>query len=62
MFMRIISKKILVIFLLFVSIGTYSFTFLDEGMFPLSDLNRVDLKKAGLEITQSDIFNPGQVD
>ena len=59
--MRIISKKILVIFLLFVSIGTYSFTFLDEGMFPLSDLNRVDLKKAGLEITQSDIFNPGQV-
>jgi len=61
MFMRIISKKILVIFLLFVSIGTYSFTFLDEGMFPLSDLNRVDLKKAGLEITQSDIFNPGQV-
>ena len=59
--MRIISKKILVIFLLFVSIGTYSFTFLDEGMFPLSDLNRVDLKKAGLEISQSDIFNPGQV-
>src|SRR5690554_1620423 len=61
MFMKIFSKKVLVIFLLFASIGAYSFTFLDEGMFPLSDLNRVDLKKAGLEISQTDIFNPGQV-
>lgn len=59
--MKIFSKKALVIFLLFASIGAYSFTFLDEGMFPLSDLNRVDLKKAGLEISQTDIFNPGQV-
>ncbi|HUH18753.1 S46 family peptidase [Albibacterium sp.] len=59
--MKIFSKKVLVIFLLFASVGTYSFTFLDEGMFPLSDLNRVDLKKAGLEISQTDIFNPGQV-
>jgi len=62
MFMRIISKKLWVTALLVIAgIGTYSFTFLDEGMFPLSDLNRVDLKKAGLEISQSDIFNPGQV-
>ncbi len=59
--MKIFSKKVLVIFLLIASVGAYSFTFLDEGMFPLSDLNRVDLKKAGLKISQTDIFNPGQV-
>lgn len=60
--MNILSRKLWALALLFIAgIGAYSFTFLDEGMFPLSDLNRVDLKKAGLEISQTDIFNPGQV-
>jgi hypothetical protein len=62
MFKRFFSKKLGAITLSIITgIGALSFTFLDEGMFPLSDLNRVDLKKAGLEISQSDIFNPGQV-
>lgn len=30
----------------------------DEGMFPLSQLNQVDFKKAGFNISQSDIYNP----
>jgi hypothetical protein len=29
----------------------------DEGQFPLSNLRKIDLKKAGLEIPQSEIFN-----
>jgi len=33
----------------------------DEGMYPLSDLNRAELKKAGLKISEKDIYNPGQV-
>src|SRR5690606_36990515 len=33
----------------------------DEGMFPLSDLNRAGLKKAGLKIDEKDIYNPGQI-
>ncbi|MDF2516112.1 MAG: dipeptidyl-peptidase 7 [Sphingobacterium sp.] len=33
----------------------------DEGMYPLSDLNRAGLKKAGLKISEKDIYNPGQV-
>ncbi|MGJ1415536.1 S46 family peptidase [Sphingobacterium multivorum] len=33
----------------------------DEGMFPLSELNRAGLKKAGLKISERDIYNPGQV-
>lgn len=30
----------------------------EEGMFPLSDLGRVDLQKAGLKIPTQEIFNP----
>ncbi|KGE13290.1 S46 family peptidase [Sphingobacterium deserti] len=33
----------------------------DDGMFPLSELNRAGLKKAGLKITEKDIYNPGQI-
>ncbi|WP_129714160.1 S46 family peptidase [Pedobacter sp. SYP-B3415] len=29
----------------------------EEGMYPLSELNRVDLKKAGLRISQEDIYS-----
>ncbi len=30
----------------------------DEGMYPLSELKKVDLKKAGLKISQTDLYNP----
>lgn len=33
----------------------------DEGMFPLSDLDRAGLREAGLKISETDIYNPGQV-
>ncbi|MFZ4861959.1 S46 family peptidase [Sphingobacterium sp. Mn56C] len=33
----------------------------DEGMYPLSDLNRAGLKKAGLKINETDIYNPGNI-
>ncbi len=33
----------------------------DEGMYPLSELNKAGLKKAGLKISEKDIYNPGQV-
>ncbi|MDM1294030.1 S46 family peptidase [Sphingobacterium sp. N143] len=33
----------------------------DEGMYPLSELSRAGLKKAGLKISEKDIYNPGQV-
>src|SRR5690606_32260323 len=60
--MNFITKKAMVLLgLLIITFGTHSFTSLDEGMFPLSDLNRIDLKKAGLKIDQTDIFNPGHV-
>jgi len=33
----------------------------DEGMFPLSELSKAGLKKAGLKISEKEIYNPGQV-
>jgi len=60
--MKILNSKVLAIAALVITgLSSNSFRAFDEGMFPLSDLNRVDLKKAGLEIDQTDIFNPGKV-
>lgn len=33
----------------------------DEGMYPLSELSRAGLTKAGLKISEKDIYNPGEV-
>ncbi len=46
-----------------LALGTFNFsaTIPDEGMFPLSELSRAGLKKAGLKISEKDIYNPGQI-
>ncbi len=60
--MNIFSKKGLAIALLFtVSTIHFSAKAPDEGMFPLSELNRAGLKAAGLKINEKDIYNPGKV-
>jgi hypothetical protein len=33
----------------------------DEGMFPISELGRLQLNKKGMELTPNDLFNPDQV-
>jgi len=54
------SKKylfpLIVIFLLIISTAFHRP--FDEGMFPLSEINKLDLKKAGLKIDQKEIYNP----
>lgn len=35
-----------------------SWKLFEEGMFPLSEINKLDLKKAGLKIDQKEIYNP----
>src|SRR5690606_10973765 len=60
--MKFLNKKVLFVAALLIGgLSSNTFKSVDEGMFPLSDLNRADLKKAGLEIDQSDIYNPGKV-
>jgi len=60
--MRFNIKSSILVALLFTA-GTFNFSasIPDEGMFPLSELNRAGLKKAGLKISEKDIYNPGQI-
>lgn len=56
-----IKSSILLAFLLSAGALNFSASIPDEGMFPLSDLHRAGLKKAGLKINEKDIYNPGQI-
>lgn len=56
------SKKVsifLLLSLLFVFLSSYRVP--EEGMFPLSGLHNLDLRKAGLQIDQSEIYNPNGI-
>lgn len=33
----------------------------DDGMFPMSELPRINLRERGIELTDSQIFNPGEI-
>jgi hypothetical protein len=47
--------------LLSVSMLLFCAAIPDEGMFPLSELKNIDLKKAGFEMDMKEIYNPGNV-
>ncbi|HEY1008399.1 MAG TPA: S46 family peptidase [Sphingobacteriaceae bacterium] len=47
--------------LLVFAAGNSAYKPFDEGMFPLSEISKLDLKKAGLKIDQSEIYNPDGV-
>ena len=44
-----------------LAIAGTSWKVFEEGMFPLSEISKLDLKKAGLKIDQKDIYNPNGV-
>lgn len=46
--------------LLFLSLSTGRL-FADEGMYPLSEIHKLDLKSKGLKVTPKQIYNPGHV-
>lgn len=54
------SFLITVIFFSFVFIRQ-SFPKWEEGMYPLSEINKLDLKKAGLKIDVSEVYNPNGI-
>jgi hypothetical protein len=54
-------KQLIYLPLLLVAGLLFTSAVQEEGMFPLSHLNKVDFKKAGFKITQKDIFNPDGV-
>ncbi|RZK42301.1 MAG: S46 family peptidase [Pedobacter sp.] len=56
------NKKILLIALLtFFGAVQWGYHLPEEGMFPLSEIHKLDLKKAGLRIDQSEVYNPNGV-
>ena len=59
--MKINLKSTVLLTLLLGASSIFTASIPDEGMFPLSELSRAGLKKAGLKISEKDIYNPGQI-
>lgn len=56
------NKKTLLIALLFLAgIIQFGYHLPEEGMFPLSEIHKLDLKKAGLKIDQNQVYNPNGI-
>jgi len=56
------NKKTLLITLLFLAgIIQFGYHLPEEGMFPLSEIHKLDLKKAGLKIDQNQVYNPNGI-
>ncbi|MES2418892.1 MAG: S46 family peptidase [Bacteroidota bacterium] len=55
------NKKTLLFTLLFSGFLHFGYTPPEEGMFPLSEIHKLDLKKAGLKIDQNEVYNPNGI-
>lgn len=55
------KKTLLITLLLCAGIGQMAYRTPEEGMFPLSEIHKVDLKKAGLKIDQNEVYNPNGI-
>lgn len=55
------KKTLLITSLLTLGIIESAYTPWEEGMFPLSEIHKLDLKKAGLKIDQNEIYNPNGI-
>ncbi|MES2652371.1 MAG: S46 family peptidase [Bacteroidota bacterium] len=55
------NKKSLLITLLFFAAIQFGSHLPEEGMFPLSEIHKLDLKKAGLKIEQNEVYNPNSI-
>ena len=47
--------------MLFLAAAQFGYHVPEEGMFPLSEIHKIDLKKAGLKIDQNDVYNPNGI-
>lgn len=52
------KKTLLITLLLITAFIQFGYNFREEGMFPLSEIHKLDLKKAGLKIDQNEVYNP----
>ncbi|MBI5020707.1 MAG: S46 family peptidase [Ignavibacteriales bacterium] len=57
----LLPYSILYIGLLFILSSTFNLLIADEGMYPLSEIHRLNLKSKGLKVSPKDIYNPGGI-
>lgn len=55
------KKTLLITLLIAAGIPQFASRVREEGMFPLSEISKLDLKKAGLKIDQSEVYNPNGI-
>ena len=55
------KKTLLITFLFLAGIIQFGYHLPEEGMFPLSEIHKLDLKKAGLKIDQNEVYNPNGI-
>ncbi|MGE6219247.1 S46 family peptidase [Nubsella zeaxanthinifaciens] len=55
------KKSLLITSLLIGAVSLVGYNVREEGMFPLSEIHKVDLKKAGLKIDQNEVYNPNGI-
>lgn len=56
-----LTRRLSILAIFVLGIFNFSGHAPDEGMFPLSDIHRAELKKAGLKISEKDIYDPGNI-
>lgn len=56
-----IQRTILTTVLITLFITGSAYRPFDEGLFPLSELKKLDLNKAGLKISKKEIYNPDSI-
>ncbi len=54
-------KNILLASIVIGGVSLWSYTLRDEGMFPLSEIHKVNLKAAGLKIDANEVYNPNGI-
>lgn len=55
------KKGFVIAALLIVSLIQFGYNFREEGMFPLSEIHKIDLKNAGLKIETNEVYNPNGI-
>jgi hypothetical protein len=54
-------KNILIVSIVIGGLSLWSYKLRDEGMFPLSEIHKVNLKAAGLKIDANEVYNPNGI-
>ncbi|MBB2144784.1 S46 family peptidase [Pedobacter sp. LMG 31464] len=55
------KKTLSITLLLLAGLIQFGYSPPEEGMFPLSEIHKLDLKKAGLKIDQNEVYNPNGI-